>query len=444
MRIGIVGIGYVGLTSAACLAEHGNKVTCVDIDPQVVELLNSGNIHIHEDGLQKIVDRNVKNGDLKFTTDFKSAVTNSDVTFLCVGTPSAEDGSADLSYVYKAAEQVGDAIEASSNGKLHIVVDKSTVPVGTGDEVEKIIRKKTSKNFCVISNPEFLAEGRAVKDFMSPSRVIIGTDNDEAKEIMTRIYSPFLRVTGTQGRILYMGRKEAELTKYVANSMLATKVSFMNDVANLCDVLGANVSNIRLGIGSDPRIGNKFLYPSAGYGGSCFPKDVKAILNTAKKNNYDLQVIKAVHEVNEKQKEVVANKVINYFKDVKGKTFAIWGLAFKANTDDVRESAALVIIDKLLSAGAKIKVYDPKAMDKTKQVFGDKIEYGEKKYEILENSDALIVCTEWTQFRSPDFDEIKTLLNNPVIFDGRNLYELKQMEEHGIEYFGIGRGKGLN
>lgn len=444
MKIAVIGTGYVGLVTGTCLAEHGNNIICVDANPKVIELLNSGEIPIEEDGLKELVERNVQSGNLTFTTNLQEAVLQSNITFICVGTPSADDGSADLTYVYAVAEEIGNAIEKSSGEKLHIIVDKSTVPVGTGDEVEHIIKNKTNKKICVVSNPEFLAEGRAVKDSMFPSRVVIGTDNEEARETLTRLYSTFFRNTGEQGKILYMNRIEAELTKYAANSLLATKISFMNDIANLCEIVGADVTNIKVGIGSDPRIGSSFLYPSLGYGGSCFPKDVKAILHIASKRGYNLAIIKATHEINERQKEILFKKILKYFgEDLQGKTFAVWGLAFKAGTDDIRESAALVIISKLLEKGAKIKVHDPKAMKKINETFEDKIEYYDRKYDAAKGSDALIVCTEWNTFRNPDFDELKSLLKQPVIFDGRNLYDPKEMERLGFDYFGIGRGKSI-
>ncbi len=441
MNLCIVGTGYVGLVSAACFAETGNTVTCVDVNPKVVDLLKSGKVHIYEPGLEDIVKRNFEQGRLKFTTSLAEGLEDALLVYITVGTPSGDDGSCDLSYVYGVAREVGQ----NMNG-YKIIVDKSTVPVGTADEVKAIIAEELEKRgqhfeFDVVSNPEFLKEGDAVSDFMKPDRVVVGTDNVRTAEILKALYAPFAR---SREKMIVMSVRSAEMTKYAANCLLATKISFINEVANICEKVGADVRDVRIGIGSDHRIGYSFIYPGAGYGGSCFPKDVKALIRTAESNGFEPQLIKAVDEVNNRQKKVLATKIKNYFAargGVAGKTLALWGLSFKANTDDTREAASLSIIRDLVNEGMTIKAFDPVAgekiydwLDKT-----DKFQVVNEQYEALEGADCLAVVTEWNQFRSPDFDRIKKLLKEPAIFDGRNLYAPQLMADLGFSYYSIGR-----
>ncbi|MEO5644091.1 MAG: UDP-glucose/GDP-mannose dehydrogenase family protein [Bacteroidia bacterium] len=432
MNIAVVGTGYVGLVTGTCLAETGNHVICVDIDAKKVEKMRNGIIPIYEPHLDSLFERNIKQGRLEFTTDLVKAIENAKIIFLALPTPPGEDGSADLSYVLGVAEQLGKLMK-----EYKIVVDKSTVPVGTADKVRAAIAKNATIEFDVVSNPEFLREGFAVDDFLKPDRVVIGTSSERAKKLMEELYKPYVR----QGNpIIFMDEKSAELTKYAANAFLATKITFMNEIANLCEKVGANVDMVRIGIGSDDRIGKRFLFPGIGYGGSCFPKDVQALAKSASDANQEMQILRAVMAVNENQKTVIVPKVKAFFNnDLKGKKIAIWGLAFKPDTDDIREAPALYIIDELLSAGAEISAYDPEAMNNIGKVLGSKIEYGIDEYAVLNHADALIICTEWSLFRTPEFDKMKTLMNAPVIFDGRNLYSLDTMQENGFYYASIGR-----
>ncbi|MBC8046250.1 MAG: UDP-glucose/GDP-mannose dehydrogenase family protein [Fimbriimonadaceae bacterium] len=432
MKLSVIGTGYVGLVTGTCFAETGNNVICVDIDAAKVKRMQKGEIPIYEPGLETIFQRNIKQGNLEFTTQIKYAVENSDIIFLALPTPPNEDGSADLKHILDVAEQLGKLITS-----YKIIIDKSTVPVGTADKVKKLIAKNCKCEFDVISNPEFLREGMAVEDFMKPERVVIGTESDKAKEILNRLYAPFVR----QGNpVIFMDERSAELTKYAANSFLATKITFMNEIANLCELVGADVDMVRKGIGSDSRIGKRFLFPGVGYGGSCFPKDVKALHHMAKQNAYNFNVLKSVMEVNDKQHTSILNKIEKKFgKKLQGKTFAIWGLAFKPNTDDIREAPALKIIDALLKQKVNIKAFDPEAMENVKRVYKDKIAFGKNQYAILKNADALIIVTEWSVFRSPDFEQMKKLLKNKIILDGRNVFELKEMQDQGFYYDSIGR-----
>ena len=432
MNITVVGTGYVGLVSGTCFAEMGNNVICVDINQKKIDQLNKGEIPIYEPQLDLLIERNRKQERLSFTTSLKDAIENAQVIFLALPTPPGEDGSADLSYILGVAEDLGKILS-----KYTIIVDKSTVPVGTAEKVRLAIAKNCKVEFDVVSNPEFLREGYAIDDFLKPDRVVIGTESDRAMKVMNDLYKPFTR----QGNPIYfMDEKSAELTKYAANSFLATKISFMNEIANLCELLGANVDHVRMGIGSDSRIGKRFLFPGIGYGGSCFPKDVKALIKSSNDVQYDFHILKAVEEVNEKQKTVLMPKIKSYFKgDLKGKKIALWGLAFKPNTDDTREAPAHYIIDELLKENASIYAYDPEAMENTKLVFGEKINYGKNYYEILQDADALIIATEWSVFRNPDFEKMNTLLKNKVIFDGRNLFDTGKIEEQGYTYFSIGK-----
>ncbi len=439
MKISVIGTGYVGLVSGACFAQMGNSVICVDIDEKKIENLKNGMIPIYEPLLEDMVIENYKKESLKFTTNMQEAIENSNITFIAVGTPMGEDGSADLQYVLAVAESIGKLMEHDM-----IIVDKSTVPVGTAEKVSKSIQDELNKrglelSFSVVSNPEFLKEGAAIQDFMHPDRVVIGTDNNEAMEIMHSLYSPFMK---TRDRFIGMDIKSAEMTKYTANAMLATKISFMNEIANICERVGADVNKVRNGIGSDSRIGYSFIYPGCGYGGSCFPKDVQALAKTAKDYGYIPKILDAVEAVNNSQKSVVSNMVINKFgEDLNGKTFAIWGLAFKPETDDMREASSLTIISELSARGAKIVAYDPKAIKEAKEHYlkdNHSVSYVESKYDALKNADAMILVTEWQEFRSPDFDEIKKLLKNPIFFDGRNQFDKDRMLKIGFEYFQIG------
>ncbi len=432
MHITIIGSGYVGLVDGACFAETGNNVTCVDVDETKINNLNNGIIPIYEPGLETMVKKNAEQGRLSFSTDIASSVKTADLCFISVGTPPGEDGSADLQYVLAAAKSIAQAIESYT-----VIVDKSTVPVGTAQKVKELVSSLTKTEFDVVSNPEFLKEGAAISDFMKPDRIVIGAESDRAFEIMRQLYKPF---TLTGAPIIEMDPKSAELTKYAANSMLATRISFMNEIANLCDIVGADVDKVRHGMGTDDRIGMRFLFPGIGYGGSCFPKDVKALVKTGKENNYEMSVLQTVENVNAKQKKVLVNKIVSeYGEDLQGKTFAIWGLSFKPKTDDMREAASLEIINALLAKGAKIKATDPVAIEETKKIMGDKIEYFTSTYETLNDADALLLLTEWHEYREPDFDRIKDTLKSPVIFDGRNQYERKVLEKKGYTYYAIGR-----
>lgn len=440
MKIGIVGTGYVGLVTGTCFAEMGYDVTCVDIDEKKVAILKAGQSTIFEPGLDHLVARNVKEGRLHFTTDLSEAAKNCVVLFLALPTPPGEDGSADLSYVEGVAAELGPIWSGNDAVEYRVVVNKSTVPVGTAVRIRELLEQggvKAGIDFDVVSNPEFLREGSAVDDFMKPERVVIGTSSERAAEIMETLYEPFV----VQGNpVVIMDESSSEMTKYASNAFLATKISFMNEVANLCERLGANVDQVRHGMGLDSRIGNLFLYPGIGFGGSCFPKDVLALQNTARASGYDFKILNAVLEVNDIQRSILAGRIVDHFGgSLAGKKIAIWGLAFKAQTDDVRESPAHSVINGLLAAGAEVHAFDPEAMETTKAVFGDSIFYGADKYEILRDADALAICTEWREFRRPDFDHIKTLLKSPVIFDGRNLYRPEKMKEFGWEYSSIGR-----
>ena len=439
MKIVVVGTGYVGLVTGTCFAEVGIDVICVDIDHKKIENLNNGIIPIFEPGLETLITKNVSKGRLQFSTSLSQSIKSADVAFIAVGTPPGEDGSADLKYVIGVAEEIGQYI--SSYG---VIVTKSTVPVGTAQKVQAAIQQELKKRqldiaFDVASNPEFLKEGAAIDDFLKPDRIVVGVSSDKAEEVMRKLYKPFL-LNGHP--IIFMDVPSAEMTKYAANSMLATKISFMNDIANLCEIVGADVNMVRKGIGSDARIGNKFIYPGIGYGGSCFPKDVKALINTAASNGYQMKILEAVDAVNEKQKSILFNKLLNRFQgNIKGKTFALCGLSFKPNTDDIREAPSLVIIDNILKAGGKVKAYDPIAMPETKHILEGKIEYSKNEYEALENTDALLIVTEWADFRAPNFEKIKKLILNPIIFDGRNIYDTKELNELGFEHYGIGTKK---
>ncbi len=439
MKLSVIGTGYVGLVTGTCFAEMGNNVICVDNDKNKIDLLNNGGIPIWEPGLEDMVRNNSKEGRLTFTTDIAYAVKNSDICFIAVGTPPDEDGSADLQYVLSVARDIANHME---NHK--IIVDKSTVPIGTADKVRNAVQEILDQRgldltFDVVSNPEFLKEGDAISDSMKPDRVVVGTDNPKCAEIMHELYQPFAR---TREKVIIMSIKSAEMTKYAANCMLATKISFMNDIARLCELVGADVSEVRHGIGSDTRIGYQFIYPGAGYGGSCFPKDVKALIKIAEKEGMTARVLTAVEDVNEDQKRVLADKTMQHFgKDLTGKTFAIWGLSFKPKTDDMREAPSRVIIKMLIDAGAKVVAYDPVAMEEAKRIFGDNpsISYADGNYEALKDADALLLVTEWNQFRNPDFNAIKERLKNPIIFDGRNQYNPVEMKALGFTYYSIGR-----
>jgi len=439
MKIGVIGTGYVGLVTGTCFAESGNDVICVDTDEGKIDRIKRGEIPIFEPGLEELVKRNFAEERLSFTTRIQDAVKRALILIICVGTPPAKDGSADLKYVLKVAHDIGTYMTS-----FKIVVNKSTVPVGTGDLVRQAIEEEQKRRgedvpFDVVSNPEFLKEGNAIDDFMKPDRVVVGCDDPRTAEIMKELYAPFVR---TEKPILIMGVRSAEMTKYAANAMLATKISFINDIANLCELVGANVDNVRKGIGSDARIGYQFIFPGAGYGGSCFPKDVQALIRTAGEHKYPLAILQAVEEVNSRQKCVLFNKVFKAFSgNLKGRTIAVWGLAFKPNTDDMRDAPAVVVIGKLLEAGAKVKAYDPEATNEGRKIFGDRISYAKKSYEAVEGADALIVITEWNEFRRPDFDRIKALLARPLIIDGRNLFDPERMKQLGFEYHSIGRNQ---
>ncbi|MFO8002582.1 MAG: UDP-glucose/GDP-mannose dehydrogenase family protein [Marinilabilia sp.] len=437
MKISIVGTGYVGLVTGTCFADTGVNVTCVDINNEKIAQLKKGHIPIYEPGLETMIKNNVDKGRLHFSTSLKESLDQTDVIFIAVGTPPGEDGSADLSYVLSVASEIGKYLDHSM-----VVVTKSTVPIGTAEKVRKAISEELEKRnldipFYVASNPEFLKEGSAIDDFLKPDRIIVGTDADEAEKVMRRLYKPFLL---NNHPIYFMDIPSAELTKYAANAMLATKISFMNDIANLCELVGADINMVRQGIGSDSRIGNKFIYPGIGYGGSCFPKDVKAIIRTGHSYQYPLRLLEAVENINEDQKRIMAIKVKKYFNnDLKGKTFALWGLSFKPHTDDMREAPAIIIIRELLEAGARVKAYDPVAMNEAKKIFGNDITYGQDPYDVLIDADGMLLVTEWPEFRIPNYKVMAKLMTHKVVFDGRNIYEKNEMNENGFDYFGIGR-----
>ena len=437
MNIAIVGTGYVGLVSGTCFAEMGVNVTCVDVNEEKINSLKNGQVPIYEPGLDEMVLRNHREGRLNFTTDLTSCLNNVEIVFSAVGTPPDEDGSADLQYVLEVAREFGQNIK-----KYTVLVTKSTVPVGTAKKVKAVIGEELEKRgvdvpFDVASNPEFLKEGAAIKDFMSPDRVVVGVESDKAKELMSKLYRPFLL---NNFRVIFTDIPSAEMIKYAANSMLATRISFMNDIANLCELVGADVNMVRKGIGSDARIGSKFLYPGCGYGGSCFPKDVKALIKTAEKNGYNMSVLKAVEQVNENQKHVLFNKLSKYYGgNLKGKTIAMWGLAFKPETDDMREATSLVTINLLLEAGCTVRVYDPVAMNECRRRIGDKVLYAKDMYDAVLDADALLMLTEWKQFRLPSWGVVNKSMKNPLIIDGRNIYDAEELRQNGFEYYCIGR-----
>ena len=434
MKIAVVGTGYVGLVTGTCFAETGNHVTCVDINEDKINRMKAGEVPIYEPGLEDLFHRNTEEGRLNFTTSLSEGIKGAKVIFLALPTPPGENGSADLKYILQVAKDLGPLIT-----EYTVIIDKSTVPVGTSELVHQAIVKNASPNlFDVVSNPEFLREGVAVEDFMKPDRVVIGTESDQAKEILNRLYAPLVR----QGNpIIFMDERSAEMTKYAANAFLATKITFMNEIANLCELVGANVDDIRRGIGTDSRIGKRFLFAGIGYGGSCFPKDVQALAKTSEENNYQFHILDSVMRVNETQKTKLIPVIKNHFNnDLAGKTIGIWGLAFKPYTDDIREAPALYNIEHLLELGCKINVYDPEAMPNVKEILGDSVTFSKNPYEAIENADALLIVTEWPQFRTPDFERMESLLKNKVIFDGRNLYEMAQMKELGYTYYSIGRG----
>lgn len=431
-NIAVVGTGYVGLVTGTCFAENGNKVTCIDIDEQKIQRLKNGETPIYEPELESLLVRNIHSNRLSFTTNLSEGIKDAEIIFLALPTPPGEDGSADLSYILNVADQLGNLLT-----DFTVIVDKSTVPVGTAEKVQAVIAKKAKVDFAVVSNPEFLREGFAVSDFLKPDRVVIGTSDERARKIMESLYRPFLR----QGNPIYfMDEKSAELTKYAANSFLATKISFMNEIANFCEIVGADVDQVRMGIGSDDRIGKRFLFPGIGYGGSCFPKDVQALVKSGMEQNVEFKILNAVMEVNQDQKTRLFPKMRNYFKgDLSNKHIAVWGLAFKPDTDDIREAPALYMIEALLNAGASISAFDPEAMANVKHLLGDRIQYASNEYSVLDHADALLICTEWGVFRNPDFQELKKRMKDCVIFDGRNLYDIEEMNEKGFFYSSIGR-----
>jgi UDPglucose 6-dehydrogenase len=437
MKIAVVGTGYVGLVTGTCFAETGINVVCVDVDSEKIRRLREGSVTIYEPGLEPMIKRNVEKGRLQYTTDIKESLEGSEAIFIAVGTPQGEDGSADLNHVLKAARDIG-----SSLNSYIVIVIKSTVPVGTSAKVQETVREElvgrgVEVQFDMASNPEFLKEGSAVEDFLKPERIVIGTETERAADIMRKLYKPFLL---NNHPIYFMDIPSSEMTKYAANSMLATRISFINEIANLCDILGADVNQVRKGIGSDSRIGNKFLYPGSGYGGSCFPKDVKALIKTAEEKGYEMNVIKAVEKANNYQKTVLFRKITNHFRNkLKDKTIAIWGLAFKPKTDDIRDASALFLIEMLLKEGVTIRAYDPAAMDEVRKITGDRISYGSDPYEILREADGLALLTEWAEFRIPDLKMMSSLMREKVIFDGRNIYEPDEIKNAGFIYYGIGR-----
>jgi UDPglucose 6-dehydrogenase len=436
MKIAVVGTGYVGLVTGTCLAEVGTDVTCIDIDQKKIEGLKNGIMPIYEPGLEEMVIRNHQKGKLHFSTSLAEGIRDCDVAFIAVGTPPDEDGSADLKYVLGVAAEIG-----RNMNSYGVIVTKSTVPVGTAEKVRNAVATELKKRgldlpFDIASNPEFLKEGAAIDDFMRPDRIVVGVDSEKAEEVMRKLYKPFI-MNGHP--LIFMDIPSAEMTKYAANAMLATRISFMNDIANLCEIMGADVNKVRQGIGSDPRIGSRFIYAGIGYGGSCFPKDVKALIKTAKENGYKMRLLESVEEVNDDQKSLLFNKIVSYFNgDLKGKTFAMWGLSFKPNTDDMREAPSLVLIDKILEAGGHVKAYDPVATHEAQRIVGDKITFCTDPYDAIDAADALLIITEWSEFKLPDFDKISQSLNHQVIFDGRNIYDFKEMKELGFDYFCVG------
>ena len=432
MKITVIGTGYVGLVTGTCLAETGNEVICVDIDKEKVEKMRNGTVPIYEPHLDVLFERNINAGRLSFTTSLEEGLAHGEIVFLALPTPEDDDGSADLSYVLGVSEEIGKRIK-----DYKVIVDKSTVPVGTAEKVQATIAKNASCDFDVVSNPEFLREGYAVDDFLKPERIVIGSSSERATKLMQKLYNPFVR---SGNPIIIMDEKSAELTKYAANSFLATKITFMNEIANYCEKVGADVDKVRAGMGTDSRIGKRFLFPGIGYGGSCFPKDVKALQKAGLDKDYDFKILNSVIEVNEKQKTILIPKIENQFNhDLTNKKLAIWGLAFKPETDDVREAPAIYLMNELLSRGAKLSVYDPEAMQNIKKQFGDKLTYCESMYDALTDADALVICTEWSIFRTPDFNKVKQLLKQNIIFDGRNLYDLEDIKKEGISYMSIGR-----
>ncbi|MBN8469750.1 UDP-glucose/GDP-mannose dehydrogenase family protein [Corallococcus exiguus] len=431
MRIAIIGSGYVGLVAGTCFADSGNDVACVDIDERKIRMLQDGQVPIYEPGLEELIRKNVKEKRLTFTTNLAEGVANAQAVFIAVGTPEGESGEADLQYVLAAAQAVGRAMK-----QYTVVVDKSTVPVGTADKVREAIAKVTDVEFDVVSNPEFLKEGAALDDFFKPDRVVIGADTERARTIMGELYAPFVR---TENPILFMDTRSAELTKYAANAMLATRISFMNDVSALCEKVGADVDFVRKGLGADKRIGYPFLFPGVGYGGSCFPKDVKALVTTAREYGLELDLLRAVERTNERQKKLLVNKAVKHYGTLEGKKFGVWGLAFKPKTDDMREAPSIEVIEGLIGKGATVIAHDPVAAHAAKRVFGDRIRYAELPYDALEGVDGLFVVTEWNEFRHPDFARMKSLMKSPVVFDGRNIFQPARMREQGFTYFGIGR-----
>ena len=436
MKISVVGTGYVGLVTGTCLAEVGTDVVCIDIDEKKIEGLKNGIMPIYEPGLESMVVRNYKKGRLHFSTSLEESIKGAQVAFIAVGTPPDEDGSADLKYVIGVAREIGKHM--SDYG---VIVTKSTVPVGTSEKVRKAVQEELDKRgvnieFDIASNPEFLKEGAAIDDFMKPDRIVVGVESQKAQETMSKLYKPFI-MNGHP--LIFMDIPSAEMTKYAANAMLATRISFMNDIANLCEIMGADVNKVRQGIGSDPRIGSRFIYAGIGYGGSCFPKDVKALIKTAKENGHTMRILEAVEDVNDDQKSVLFNKLVKVLgSDLRGKTFTLWGLSFKPNTDDMREAPSLVLIDHILNAGGKVVAYDPVSMEETRRMIGDKITYSENRYDALEGSDALLLVTEWSEFKIPDFETVGQKLKNKLIFDGRNVYDKHEMKELGFEYYCIG------
>lgn len=431
-KIAVVGTGYVGLVTGTCFAETGNQVICIDIDSKKVDRMRNGEVPIYEPHLDVLFERNIKANRLTFTTNLEEGIRDAEIIFLALPTPPGEDGSADLRYILGVADELGRLIK-----EYKVIVDKSTVPVGTAGKVHAAIAKHARVDFDVVSNPEFLREGFAVDDFMKPDRVVIGTSSERAERIMEQLYKPFVR----QGNpIIFMDEKSAELTKYAANAFLATKITFMNEIANFCELVGADVDKVRIGIGSDERIGKRFLFPGIGYGGSCFPKDVQALFNSGQENHFSFEILRAVMSVNESQKTILFPKMQNFFRgNLEGKRIALWGLAFKPDTDDIREAPALYMIDELTKAGALVTAYDPEAMENVKAQLGNKIAFGENEYEVLKGADALLICTEWGVFRNPDFEQMKSLMKDSVIFDGRNLFEVSEMNNKGFYYSSIGR-----
>jgi len=432
MKISVIGTGYVGLVTGTCLAETGNEVICVDIDKEKVEKMRNGQVPIYEPHLDVLFERNIKANRLRFTTSLEEGLEHGEIIFLALPTPEDEDGSADLSYVLNVSEEIGKKIKS-----YKVVVDKSTVPVGTAEKVHNIIAKNASCEFDVVSNPEFLREGFAVDDFLKPERIVVGSSSERATELMKKLYGPFVR---SGNPIIIMDEKSAELTKYAANSFLATKITFMNEIANYCEKVGADVDMVRAGMGSDSRIGKRFLFPGIGYGGSCFPKDVKALKKAGKDENYDFKILNSVIEINSAQKTILLPKIEKYFNnDLKGKTIAVWGLAFKPETDDIREAPSIDMMEAMLDRGANLQVFDPEAMPNIQKRFGNKLVYSDSMYAALEKADALLICTEWSIFRTPDYERLKQLLKNPVVFDGRNLYNVNDMEAEGFAYVSVGR-----